>query len=155
MQTCTSNHFYKHLFLFEDYSPTDFESNVVNLSDLTHSLSLRHSIQRPTRDFAISRTRETVSRNFLPFLTLGKPSQEIFYHFSHSGNRLCGDNWMNTVNLSDLTLLEEPNEDFGSTCSRRRQYTFLKLTTFDFESVGEFESVLISGKGSGNHKRTG
>ena len=41
-----------------------------------------------TGDFAISCTRETVPKVFLPFLTLGKPSQKFFCHFSHSGNRL-------------------------------------------------------------------
>ncbi len=37
---------------------------------------------------AISRTQEIVSKNFLAFPTLRKPSQKIFWHFPHSGNRL-------------------------------------------------------------------
>jgi hypothetical protein len=38
--------------------------------------------------FGISRTQETVSKNFLAFPALRKPSQKIFWRFPHSGNRI-------------------------------------------------------------------
>ena len=66
-----------------------------------------------------SKPSKTRHLEFLPFPSRQKPSRWRFCHFQAVRNRLAGDNWMNIVNLSDLTLLEEPNEDFGSTCSRR------------------------------------
>ena len=36
----------------------------------------------------VSHAQETVSKNFLAFPTLRKPSQKIFWRFPHSGNRI-------------------------------------------------------------------
>jgi biotin operon repressor len=47
-----------------------------------------HSGNRLKKFFGVSRTQETVSKNFLAFPALRKLSQKIFWHFPHSGNRL-------------------------------------------------------------------